>query len=210
MNPAPPFDLIETMRFDPLEGLIDLERHLSRMRNSAAELGFAFDRHAVRNELQAATFRLTEPRRVRLLCSSRGAVATEARPLPPPPAGPVRVRLLPLPLPSGDVRLRHKTTDRAAHRAALCGAGTDEALFVDEEGFLTEGSYSSVFVPRGERLLTPPLSRGLIAGVLRDRLLEEGRAAEAELTPADLDGPFFVGNALRGLLPTVAEGWADS
>ncbi|HEY0325445.1 MAG TPA: aminodeoxychorismate synthase component I, partial [Allosphingosinicella sp.] len=39
------FDLVETMRHDPQEGMIDLERHLARMKASAEARGFAFDRH---------------------------------------------------------------------------------------------------------------------------------------------------------------------
>ena len=63
------FDLIETMRFDPHEGLLELERHLARLKASTRALGFTFDRHGARNELQAATFRLREPRKIRLLVS---------------------------------------------------------------------------------------------------------------------------------------------
>jgi para-aminobenzoate synthetase/4-amino-4-deoxychorismate lyase len=50
-------------------------------------------------------------------------------------------------------------------------------------------------------LLTPPLSAGLLPGVLRAELIESGRAVEAALTRADLNHGFFVGNALRGLIP---------
>src|SRR3712207_8310836 len=53
--------------FDPHEGIIDIERHLARMKASAEAFGFSFDRHGARNEIQAATFRLREPRKVRLL-----------------------------------------------------------------------------------------------------------------------------------------------
>lgn len=73
------FDLLETMAFDPLEGIRLLELHLARLKASADALGFAFDRHDVRNELQAATFRLRDPGRVRLLVSRRGSVAIEVR-----------------------------------------------------------------------------------------------------------------------------------
>ncbi|WP_430635697.1 aminodeoxychorismate synthase component I [Sphingomonas hankookensis] len=79
------FDLVETMAFDPLGGIALLERHLARMTASAHALGFAFDRHATRNELQAATFRLREAARVRLLLSVSGAIAVDVTPLPPPP-----------------------------------------------------------------------------------------------------------------------------
>ena len=49
-------DLEETMRFDPDEGIADLDTHLDRLKSSAEAQGFRFDRHAARNELQAATF----------------------------------------------------------------------------------------------------------------------------------------------------------
>ena len=48
---------IETMRFDPDEGIAELDRHLARMKASAEALDFRFDRHDARNDLQAATFR---------------------------------------------------------------------------------------------------------------------------------------------------------
>ena len=48
-------------------------------------------------------------------------------------------------------------------------------------------------------LLTPPAELGLLPGVLRRRLLEEGRAREAELSLEDLAGGFLLGNAVRGL-----------
>ena len=40
-------------------------------------------------------------------------------------------------------------------------------------------------------------------GILRAELIESGRAVEAELTEADLSDGFFIGNALRGLIPAV-------
>jgi branched-subunit amino acid aminotransferase/4-amino-4-deoxychorismate lyase len=49
-------------------------------------------------------------------------------------------------------------------------------------------------------LLTPPLRRGLLPGVLRARLLDEGGAEEADLVAADLTDGFLIGNAVRGLV----------
>jgi len=192
------FDLIETMRFDPEEGIAELERHLARMKRSAEALGFAFDRHHARNELQAATFALRGARRLRLLLSRSGALAIETRPLPPAPAEPVRVALAPLPVDPSDFRLRHKTSDRRFYDEARGDAF--EAVFVDPDGFVTEGSFTNVFVERGGRLLTPPLARGLLPGILRERLIEEGRALEADLEEDDLRDGFLIGNSLRGLV----------
>jgi para-aminobenzoate synthetase/4-amino-4-deoxychorismate lyase len=194
------FDLIETMAFDPRDGIADLESHLSRMKASADALGFAFDRHHARNELQAATFRFREGRKLRLRLARSGAVAIEARSLPKRVREPVTVGLAPLPRPASDVRLRHKTSDRTCHEEARRRAGCFEVLFVDDDGYLTEGSFTNLFVEREDVMLTPPLTRPLLAGVLRSQLIASGEAVEADLTPADLAEGFYIGNSVRGLI----------
>ncbi|MES2754471.1 MAG: aminodeoxychorismate synthase component I [Pseudomonadota bacterium] len=196
------FDLIETMAFDPVAGIALLDRHLARMKASAAAFGFAFDRHEARNELQAATFRLREARRVRLVLAPGGAIAIEIAQLPATPPAPVAIAIVPLPVAPTDFRLAHKTSNRRFYDAARAAAGTSEVVFEDAAGRLTEGSFTSLFVERDDVLLTPPAGRGL-PGVLRAELLASGRAVEAELTSADLTDGFFIGNALRGLIPAL-------
>lgn len=201
----PRFDLIETMAFDPVGGIALLERHLERMRASAAAFGIPFDRHGVRNELQAATFRLRHPAKVRLLLSPEGRIAIGTAPMPEMPSGPVTVALVRRQVAPRDFRLVHKTTDRRPWPRV---AGAWETVYVDADGYLTEGSFTSIFVPGDDGILrTPPLSRGILPGVLRAELLASGRAIEAELQPEDLRGGFQLGNALRGLVSavTVAE-----
>jgi para-aminobenzoate synthetase / 4-amino-4-deoxychorismate lyase len=74
-------DLVETMRFDPDEGILDIDQHLDRLMRSAEALGFEFDRHAARNELQAATFGKPRAAVARLLLSPSGAMAIEVKAL---------------------------------------------------------------------------------------------------------------------------------
>ena len=198
------FDLIETMRFDPDSGVARLERHLERMKASAAELGFAFDRHETRNRIQALCFELESPTRLRLLLARSGEISLETSGLPSPPDGIAECVALPLPVVPGDWRLRHKCSDRGFYQEALATAqanGAREAVLVRDDGLVTEGSYTNVFVERGGKLFTPAASLGLLPGVLRAELLDEGRAEEAELTLDDLAGGFFIGNGLRGLIP---------
>ena len=199
---APDFDLIETMRFTPDQGVALLELHLERAKESARTLGIAFDRHEARNQIQALTFDLDSPHKVRLRVARGGAIALEARPVPTPLDSPARCILLPLPVDPGDWRLRHKTSDRGFYedaQAVAVEAGADEALFLRDDGLVTEGSIANLFVEREGILLTPPLKLGLLPGVLRRSLIEQGRAREAELTIADLEGGFRLGNAVRGL-----------
>jgi para-aminobenzoate synthetase/4-amino-4-deoxychorismate lyase len=70
-------DLEEVMHFDPEEGIANLDDHLDRLGDAAALRGFVFDRHAARNELQAATFGKRRPATARLLLSPTGAMAIE-------------------------------------------------------------------------------------------------------------------------------------
>jgi para-aminobenzoate synthetase/4-amino-4-deoxychorismate lyase len=201
-------DLIETMRFDPEEGVPLLELHLERMKASAAELGFSFDRHEARNRIQALCFELDAPAKLRLVLARSGELALESAPLPPLSGTAVPCIALPLPVEPGDWRLRHKTSDRSFYEGAMAVAkqlGAGEALLVREDGLVTEGSISNVFVERGGKLLTPPAALGLLPGVLRRQLLDEGRAEEAELTLDDLAGGFLIGNATRGLLSAILQ-----
>jgi 4-amino-4-deoxychorismate lyase/para-aminobenzoate synthetase/4-amino-4-deoxychorismate lyase len=169
------FDLLETMAFDPIDGIRLLELHLERLKASATALDFIFDRHDVRNELQAATFRLRERSRLRLLVSRRGSIAIEVREHRTWPQAIMQVSIVPREVPGDDPRLVHKTTDRAVYRDALRRGGTYEVLMTDRNGFLTEGCFSSIFVERGDKLVTPPLSRGILPGVLRRSLLDMAR-----------------------------------
>ncbi|WP_298289826.1 aminodeoxychorismate synthase component I [Novosphingobium sp.] len=196
-------DLIETMAFDPARGIALLELHLERMKASALALGFSFDRHALRNAIHALCFDLDAPAKVRLVVSKSGAHALDASPMPAPLES-LTCAVLPLPVSDGDWRLRHKTTDRGFYEAGLAAAkkaGAGEALFLRDDGLLTEGMFTSIFVERDGVLLTPRADLGLLPGVLRRSLIEAGRAVEAELTLDDLAGGFLVGNALRGLIP---------
>lgn len=72
-------DLEAIMNFDPDDGITDLDTHLDRLKSEAEALGYSFDRHAARNELQAATFGKRGAATARLLLSPAGSLAIEVR-----------------------------------------------------------------------------------------------------------------------------------
>lgn len=195
-----PVTVFETMRAGA-DGTIPLwSRHLARLRRGCAFAGIPLDEDAVARALAAL------PRgavlRSRLAVDATG-VSISHQPLPPNP--PVwRIVVSDLRLDSADPWLRVKTSRRATHDAARAGLpeGTDEAILLNERGQPCEGTITSIFLRRGDRLLTPPASFGLLPGVLRETLLAEGQAEEADITLADLQGgEVLMGNALRGLIP---------
>jgi len=80
--------------------------------------------------------------------------------------------------------------------------GSDEVIFLNDMGELCEGSFTSLFIEKNGALLTPALSCGLLPGVLRQALINHGKATEAHLTIDDVRTAeaVFVGNSLRGLI----------
>ena len=89
--------------------------------------------------------------------------------------------------------------------------GVDEALMMNQAGELAECSQSNFFLVRGGRVLTPPLSAGLLPGITREFVLELADAlgvpaSEARLVPEDLasaDETFLTGTT-REVTPIVA------
>lgn len=201
--------LIETLRYEPGEAPFPfLPEHRARLGESARALGFRFDEAAFLELLGGV--RSGRALRVRVTLGQDGDFTLEQASLAQGlPADDPSVVLSPLRTLSDDLLYRHKTTARALYDAELArvtGLGHFDALFLNEKGELTEGARSNVFVdPGGDgegMLLTPPLEAGLLNGVLRRRLLAEGRARETRLGLDELRNAqtVFVGNSLRGLL----------
>lgn len=82
-------------------------------------------------------------------------------------------------------------------------AGYDEAILLDTQGYVSEGSGENIFIVKKGRLITPPLSSSILEGVTRDTVLvlarEEGiPVAEDRITRDELylaDEAFFTGTA---------------
>jgi len=58
--------------------------------------------------------------------------------------------------------------------------GFDEAILCSSEGRIAEGTASNVFIVEGSRLVTPPLSEGILPGVTRAFILEVARGVSLE------------------------------
>lgn len=102
-----------------------------------------------------------------------------------------------------------KTNDRQIYNLAARVAaenGWDEALLCNDVGRIIESTIANIFWIEGERIFTPPLSEGCVAGVMRAYLLERlpewgFKVAEALLPVERLAAAdeVFLTNALRGV-----------
>jgi branched-chain amino acid aminotransferase len=86
--------------------------------------------------------------------------------------------------------------------------GADEALMVNENGRVTEGASSSLFVVKDGVLTTPPLSDGLLPGTRRKVVMALARKLkiplkEKSLRPKDLlqADEAFLTSSLKDLMP---------
>lgn len=201
------FYLFETMRREPDAGIVRLGLHLRRLETAANELGFAHHQKKITEEL-ASLPPTALPQRVRLTLQRDGFCNVETFPFQPIAEGTIwTVALAETRLSSTDQLLRHKSSRRAVYDAARAEFPmhtTHEVLLLNERDELCEGSITSLFIRIDDGpLKTPPLECGLLAGVLRQSLLESGQAEEAILRPQNLvhATEIFVGNSLRGLIP---------
>ncbi|KVQ58897.1 chorismate-binding protein [Burkholderia territorii] len=212
----PGFQLFETTAATRADGIRHLERHLARLRRSADAFGFRLDADALRREIDARCAALDGdgPYRMKLALAKDGAVEITAAPLKPLPAGPVGVMLASAhgfaPTRTDDALLVHKTTRRAEYDRAWQAAealGGFDMLFVNERGEVTEGGRSNLFVKLDGRWVTPPLSSGVLPGVMRGVLLDDRMfgAEERIVTLGDLAraDALLLTNALRGALDAV-------
>jgi branched-chain amino acid aminotransferase len=59
-------------------------------------------------------------------------------------------------------------------------SGHDEAIMLDQQGCVAEATGENIFMIRGGRLYTPPLSSAILAGITRDSVLQLAREAGIE------------------------------
>jgi len=195
----------------------NLQLHLSRLANSALALSIPCSIPHVIKSIEDACANCTHDAdyRLRLDLHASGKPSCQISPIKPL-QGLVKIfwasDILPEPsnatLHSGNVLLRHKVNSRNVYDQAWKlaeGLGGFDALFINEQGFVTEGGRSSIFIKSGDAWLTPPSSAGLLPGVMRSIILNDPQwnAHEANLTIEDVKNAkeIMLSNALRGLIP---------
>jgi branched-chain amino acid aminotransferase len=228
------YGLFETMRAYNRH-IFRLDRHLARLRHSAESLGLAPSVIAseTKQSLEAACTKTLEANklkdaRLRLTVSagegdmtpdpstcSNPTVLITAQNLVPLPAGKYetgfKASLSSLRRNSQSPLSRLKSTcymENILARMAARAAGCDEAILLNEQGYLAEGSTTNIFLVSNGELITPSLGSGVLPGITREAVLEIARASNIktlkrqvelkELIEAD---EAFVTNSILELMP---------
>jgi branched-chain amino acid aminotransferase len=206
-------------------GVIAVSRHLARLERSARTLGLPQpDLDDVRAGIAAVTDgQRFELGKVRITYTGGlGPLGSEA------PSGPATLVV------AADAAARRPPTARVAtspwtrnERGALTGVkstsyaenvralaearttGADEAIFLNTRGHVCEGTGSNLFCVFGDRVVTPPLSAGPLAGITRDLVLEIADVTEADLTLPEALGAdeVFLTSSMRDIQGVSA--WDD-
>jgi para-aminobenzoate synthetase/4-amino-4-deoxychorismate lyase len=213
-NQTEPLGLFETIR---IEGgrPCHLEMHLERISQSAKKLEIKFDSDKAISLIQEACSQLDIKLiyRLRLDLSAEGLLSIKTAAIQALQPGPILwasdLLVTDTTMSSTDRLLGHKVTRRKLYDQAWLAAeklGAFDALFLNEQGFVTEGGRSNLFIKKDGRWLTPPLTSGCLPGVMRSIVLKDAKyqAIEQNITRTDVlsaEEVIFT-NALRGIVKT--------
>jgi len=96
-------------------------------------------------------------------------------------------------------------------RTAARAAGCDEAIFLNEQGYLAEGSSTNIFLVSNGELITPCFESGVLPGITRDAVLEIARTSNIKATERWVElnelieaQEAFVTNSILELMPLVS------
>ncbi len=100
----------------------------------------------------------------------------------------------------------HKTlcyADNLMEKHRIVNAGKDEVLFLNSKGEITEGSTANIFFGKNGRLYTPPISCGLLPGIMRSHILNQQNVIEQPIYPENLKSfdRAFMTNSLMKVMP---------
>jgi branched-chain amino acid aminotransferase len=203
------YGLFETMR--AYNGnIFRLDRHLARLRRSAESIGLthsilttdegkqsletACTKTVEANKLKDARVRLTvsagegdmtpDPS----ICTSPTVLVIVKNLIPLPPekyeTG-FKATLSTLRRNSQSLLSRLKSTcyvENILARMAARVVGCDESIFLNEQGYLAEGSTTNVFLVSNGELITPCFESGVLPGITREAVLEIARASHLKVT----------------------------
>lgn len=199
----PVFKLIESLKLEDGKYPL-LPYHLARLQDSSDYFHFPGNTEGVKVELvkmaqqyQQGTYK------VRLLLDRKGQLELQAQQTSPVDE-PVKCILATLPVDSKNPFLFHKTTHREVYEQANAELSKEQfsVLLWNEKQQITEFTIGNVIVEKDGRFFTPPIGCGLLAGTLRQQLLDQQKIEEKIILKDELheyDAIWFI-NGVRGWL----------
>lgn len=205
-NGIPKFRLLETMELKNNKIAYEKE-HLKRLKESAAFFNFTFEERKIKSLLTDIKQK-NKHLMLRLLLGEKGNAECKTIALSSDDKPDKYVKIVTHRLDAKNIFLQHKTTYKPWYKKSLEKIKKKQIwdeIYLNSDGYVCEGSRSNVFIEKNDRLYTPPLSCGLLPGILRADLLKQGKCTEKKITLADLKNAdtIYCGNSVRGLVPVI-------
>ena len=175
------FTLIETIKDD-------LNLHIERLKQSAKELGFKWN-----NNIEKLQIKKNIVTRIELFKNGKFEITT--REIPKPLTNPkIKIGYK---VNSSNPFLYHKTSIRKP-----ATNGVFDEIGINERGEITEGTFTNIAIKQGKNIYTPPVECGLLNGIMRQKLLKDGKLKEKILFLDDLKqaDKIYCFNSIRGIV----------
>jgi len=199
------FSLFETMLIENGEVFL-LEYHIERLKKSSEYFLFNFDesefRKIIVNELKKTDS--NNSYRLKIILNKWGTIKTEIK-IFVASKDLFKIKISKTQVNSKNKFLYHKTTMRELYINELEKAkneNIDEVVFLNEQGFITEGTFTNIFIKKDNIIFTPSLENGLLAGCYREFLINSNQVKEKNLTLDDLNNAdeIFLSNSIRKVI----------
>ena len=199
-----PFSLFETMLWERGTYCF-LKDHLARLKISARYFGFPFKEARILRALKrlSADFKPGAQYRIRVLLASGGKVSLQQKRFVPY-AGTARIAISEQKTDPRNLFLYHKTTNRSLYDSEYeqyLSRGFFDVIFLNGKNEVTEGAISNIIIEKGGTFYTPPVTSGLLPGIMRHYLLKNRLIQEKKIYPEDLflAKRILLCNSVRGL-----------
>lgn len=197
-----PFELLESLLWEPQSGYFLLDEHLQRLEESAQYFDFKVSLTEVRKVLYVSSAGFAPiKQKVRLTVSHQGKLTLQAEPfnnVALSPGSCVGIANKPI---RQTPFLYHKTTYRSPYAIALASQPECRDVFLwNQDEVITESTVANVVINTPTGLITPPTKCGLLPGTFRSRLLAQEQISEGIITLDELrktDTVFLI-NSVRG------------
>ena len=183
------FELFETMKWDTDSGVFLEEYHFNRLKDSASYFDFKFcevrGKEIIDETIRNISNNLCV---IRLFVNAKGGIRIETSEVPVFIKNQkYTVSLAKNPVQSENIFLYHKTTQREVYENAEGeNLHSDDVILWNEEGNLTESTIANIILNIKGNWVTPSINCGLLRGVYRESMLENGLIEERKIHKSEI------------------------
>jgi len=183
------FQIYESMLWENGEYFL-LDYHVERITKSAEFFSFKFDTDNFRKTLSDNAHKLADNScyKVKISATQQGSFTVTNEKITHTPQHELWIAIAKQEVTSDNIFLYHKTTRRDIYDQLLKAGqakGLWDVVMHNERGEISEGCRSNIFIKEKDKMITPPVSCGLLAGTMRRYILESDPQAEEAIITVD-------------------------